>query len=424
MIRHKHLRFISFFLMLILTAGFTVSASYPMPVQTVKEDESVYLFDLDTGKVILEQNADSPRCIASLTKMVTALLMIENQTDFEETVKVPESLSQELKNIQNTYGTGIDLRTGEEIRRIDLLYALLLPSANDAASVIAVDTAGSIDSFVSMMNAKAISLGCEHTTFTCAHGLYDSGNESTARDLAKIAAACHALPQFMETVETQSYTLPATNMHSEEREILSTNFMMNPEYEYYRSYIHGMKTGFTTQAGRCFITFAEKDGHTYGLIVLGSTKEEIFKECAEILDWVFDTFDTRVLVDTDVPVTTVPLKNSRKDDHIDLFASEPVSGYGHPEDKTSLRFNLPDFVRASVKEGRIIGTASVLLDGYEVGTVDLIVHRSYFSDLYTDLHSLLYLTPCLLLLIAVLGFITILCGKQNRRKRVKRRPSR
>lgn len=384
-------------------AGF---AAYSMPIQTANADESVYLFNLDTGKTILEQNADQPRYIASLTKMMTALLFIESGKDMNAEITVPESLTQEFKDIRNANGSTIKLRIGETVRRIDLLYGILLASGNDAASVAANDVGGDITSFVAQMNARAKQLGCADTTFTCAHGLYDYGNVSTAKDLAKIAQACYANETYMQVANTVSYTLPATNLHTDAREITTTNLMLHPDYEYYRDYIHGMKTGFTTLAGRCYVTFAEKDGHTYGLVVLGSDMDNIYRECAEILDWAFANFSDRELVDTVTPLTTVPLEKCRTESAVELYAAAPVSGYGHADDEVTYKFDVPDSVAATVDEGQTIGTATVYLDGYEVGTVDLVTHREYVSNFRTDLKNSFFLLLALLPLLLVLSAAT------------------
>lgn len=149
------------------------------------------------------------------------------------------------------------LQAGETVRRIDMMYAMLLPSANDAASVLAVDTSGSLAAFVAQMNVRASQLGCTATHFTCPHGLYDGGNYSTARDMAKIALACYANPTYRQIADTVSYELPATNVHPA-RTVKTTNKLLQPGSGYYRSDAHGMKTGFTTQAGRCFVTFARQ----------------------------------------------------------------------------------------------------------------------------------------------------------------------
>ena len=222
-------------LVLAVSASLAGFATYDMPIQTVSDTESVYLFNLDTGKPILDQNAGQSRYIASLTKMMTALLFLESGKDLNEEITIPTSLTQEFKDIQNANGSTMNLRIGETVRRIDLLYGLLVASANDAASVIASDVSGgNLPAFVSMMNQKAQELGCTGTSFTCVHGLYDYGNVSTAEDLAKIASACYANETYMQVANTQSYTLPATNLHQNEQAITSTNLMLNPEYAYYR----------------------------------------------------------------------------------------------------------------------------------------------------------------------------------------------
>ncbi len=411
-------------LVLAAAAALPCFAVYEMPIQTVSETESVYLFNLDTGKPILEQNADQSRYIASLTKMMTALLFLESGKDLNESITIPATLTQEFKDIQNANGSTMNLRIGETVRRIDLLYGLLVASANDAASVIAMDVAGDITTFVARMNERAKELGCTGTSFTCVHGLYDYGNVSSATDLAKIAAACYANETYMMVANTQSYTLPATNLHQKERKITSTNLMLDPEYAYYRDYIRGMKTGFTTLAGRCYVTFAVQDGHTYGLIVLGSDLDNIYRECSEILDWAFASFSDRELVDTETVLTTVPLNKCRSEEAVELYAAEPVSGYGHADDSVTYTFDLPESVSATVKDGSVIGSATVYLDGYEVGTVNLVTHREYVSDFRTDSKATLFLMAALIAILIVLGFFTMILGggslNLGRRRRISR----
>ena len=417
---------------LLLTAVLAVSAALPglavyeMPIQTVHEGESVYLFNADIDKPILEQNIDQQRYIASLTKMMTALLFLESGKDLNAEITIPTSLTQEFKDIQNANGSTMNLRIGETVRRIDLLYGLLVASANDAASVIASDVAdGSLPNFVAMMNQKAQELGCTSTSFTCVHGLYDYGNVSSAHDLALIASACAANETYMKAANTLSYTLPATNLHQNERAITSTNLMLNPEYPYYRDYIRGMKTGFTTLAGRCYVTFAQKGGHTYGLVILGSDLDNIYKEASELLDWAFASFADRQLVDTETPLTTVPLTKCRSEEAVELYAAEPLSGYGHADDKVTYSFELPESVSATVKSAAVLGEATVYLDGYEVGKVSLVTHREYVSDFRTDLKSTLLLMAALVLILAVLSFVTMVASggslNLNRKHRTRRR---
>lgn len=260
-------------------------AVYAMPIQTANAQESVYLINAVTGEVLLDQNSGQQRCVASLTKMMTALLL-ESGKNLDETITVPASLTEEFQNIRGQNGCTILLTAGEQLRRIDLLYALLVCSANDAASVIAWDVAGSIPDFVQQMNARAAQLGCTSTQFSCPHGLYDDGNVSTAQDMGKIAMACAQYELYRQIADTLQYEIPATNQHAA-RSIHSTNKMLDPENSCYRAYIHGMKTEFTTKAGRCYVTAAQQGDSIYGLVILGSDRENIYAEAAAILDWAF-----------------------------------------------------------------------------------------------------------------------------------------
>lgn len=409
-------------LVLMVCAALPGFAAYQMPIQTASDTESVYLFNLDTGKPILRQNSDQQRYIASLTKMMTALLFLESGKDMNAEITIPTSLTQEFKDIQNANGMTAGLRIGETVRRIDLLYALLVSSANDAASVIAYDVGGSVLDFVRQMNARAAELGCTGTNFTCAHGLFDYGNVSTAEDMARIAAECYKNPTFVQVSGTAAYTMPATNLHQNERTINSTNPLTDTGSEFYRSYIKCVKGGFTTLAGRCAVAFAEQGGHTYGLVILHADNASLYTECDQLLDWAFESFSDRPLVDTQTELTTVDLTKCRAQPTAALYAAAPVSGYGHADDVVSYAFDLPESIPATVKNGQKVGTATVYLDGYEVGTVDLVTHAEYISDFRTDSKATLLL---LCTLVVILGALTVLTlaaggGSLNLRRRKRR----
>ena len=397
-------------------------AAYPMPIQTASETEAVYLFNADTGKTILAQNADQQQYVASLTKMMTALLLLESGKDLNGEVTVPTAMTQEFKDIQNANGMTAGLRIGETVRRIDLLYALLVSSANDAASVIAYDVGGSVLDFVRQMNARAAELGCTGTNFTCAHGLFDYGNVSTAEDMARIAAECYKNPTFVQVSGTAAYTMPATNLHQNERTINSTNPLTDTGSEFYRSYIKCVKGGFTTLAGRCAVAFAEQGGHTYGLVILHADNASLYTECDQLLDWAFESFSDRPLVDTQTELTTVDLTKCRAQPTAALYAAAPVSGYGHADDVVSYAFDLPESIPATVKNGQKVGTATVYLDGYEVGTVDLVTHAEYISDFRTDSKATLLLLCALVVLLGALTVLTLAAGggSLNLRRRKRR----
>ena len=183
------------------------------PPEDAPEAAAVYLENLDTGTVIYERNADEQRPIASLTKMMTCLLLAESGLDLDETFAVPEALSPEFARIRSENGAYIDLQPGEEVTLRDLAYCTMLPSTNDSASTIAWRVAGSLDDFVAQMNQRAAQLGCTDTRYSCPHGLYDVGNYSTAHDLARIAEACMNNDVLRTICTTQEWWLPLDNVH-------------------------------------------------------------------------------------------------------------------------------------------------------------------------------------------------------------------
>ena len=230
-------------LVLMVCAALPGFAAYQMPIQTASDTESVYLFNLDTGKPILRQNSDQQRYIASLTKMMTALLFLESGKDMNAEITIPTSLTQEFKDIQNANGSTMNLRIGETVRRIDLLYGLLVASANDAASVIASDVSGGdLTAFVAQMNARAKELGCMDTTFTCVHGLYDYGNVSTAEDLQAVRARAE------ETLASLMKQRTILNVRKKKRralyDALSDAEALAPARDCYESGMPGMEEPF------------------------------------------------------------------------------------------------------------------------------------------------------------------------------------
>ncbi len=163
---------------LLLTAALALTlvlpglAAYEMPIQTVNEGESVYLFNADIDKPILEQNADQQRYIVSLTKMMTALLFLESGKDMNAEITIPASLTQEFKDIQNANGSTINLRIGETVRGASTCCTACWWPAPTTRPVIASDVSdGDLTAFVARMNQRAKELGCTSTSFTCVHGL-------------------------------------------------------------------------------------------------------------------------------------------------------------------------------------------------------------------------------------------------------------
>ncbi len=245
---------------------------------------SAMLADLDTGQVLFAKDADAERPIASLTKIMTALLVLE-RTDPDDIVTVaPDAVipAEESRGVSS-----LGLETGERISVENLLYALLLQSANDAALALADDVAGSEGRFIRQMNARARTLGMRHTRFRSPNGLDDRGY-STARDLTTLTRGAMALPGFASIVETEFRDIPAPG--GGVRSIQNRNALL-----WLYPGATGVKTGFTAPAGDCVVATAEQDGRRLVAVVLGDGGE-VFSEAAELLNYGFTAFTQQSFV--------------------------------------------------------------------------------------------------------------------------------
>lgn len=230
----------------------------------IRADIACMIF-MDNDEEVFNKNYNKRTAPASLTKIMTALVALENCED----LSLPVTISQyAIDSLVGTDSSTAGLVPGETVTMYDLLNCLLVKSANEAAIAIAEYVGGSVPAFLEMMNKKAKELGCKDTNYVNVHGLDQEGHYTTAHDLYLICKEAMKNPTFEKIVGQTSYTLPKTNM-SEERVLPATNFMMNSNYtDCYLSYVTGIKTGTTDDAGRCIITKASKNGqlpcHNYG----------------------------------------------------------------------------------------------------------------------------------------------------------------
>jgi D-alanyl-D-alanine carboxypeptidase (penicillin-binding protein 5/6) len=271
--------------------------------------KAALLYDLGSDTLVFGQDIDQQLYPASLTKIMTCLMTIEMQPDLDVMVTVTKAGLAD----QEPGGSNVALKVGEEMSVRDLLYCLMVKSGNDAASVLAVHNAGSIEAFVELMNQRAQELGCTGTHYMNAHGLHHDDHYTTARDMAKIAATAMQYPIFEEIFTTSEYTVPATNL-SEARELKTTNYLIrsNGYPNVVDSRVLGGKTGNTSKAGRCLVALAEKNGMKLLSVVLGAkatygpdgysfTRYGNFEETSNLLNFAYKNFTTmQVLNSTQV----------------------------------------------------------------------------------------------------------------------------
>ena len=428
---------------LVLTLALAAAAAlpglavYPMPIQTASETEAVYLFNADTGKTILNQNADQQQYVASLTKLMTALLLLESGKDLNGEVTVPTALTQEFRDIQNANGTTMGLRIGETVHRIDLLNAMLIVSANDAASVIAYDVGGSVLDFVKQMNARAQELGCTGTHFVNPNGLHDPNHYSTAWDIYLFTREAMKYDEFMTIVNTKAYDVPATNK-SEARELHSTNYLISNwrATGYLYSGAQGIKTGSTDAAGYCLVSSAVRTDRQLISVVLGarlmtasdgSYKVGSFTETARLFDWGFDNFTTKTVLTEDEMIQEVPVALSKETAQVAVhpaYTAEAVLPDDlQPEDLVRTVTLDADVVDAPVSAGQQLGTITLSYGDVDYATVPLLavadVNASRFLIVKQALKEFFSRTivKVLMVVLVILVVLVLLFGKTVMRRR-------
>ncbi len=256
------------------------------PASISIESPSAIVMEVNTGTVLYEYNADESLYPASITKIMTALLAIEN-CDLDEIVTFSETAVYE--NEGDT--SHIAREVGEEMTLENCLYGMMLESANECAWAIGEHVGGTMENFVAMMNAKAEELGCTGTHFNNPNGLPDEDHYVTARDMALIAQAAISYPKFREIISTLSYTIPADNK-KEEYTLRQSHRMISKSRgsEYIYEYAIGGKTGYTVAAGSTLVTFAEKDGMLLVCVILNTKSPSQYTDTISLFDYCFENF--------------------------------------------------------------------------------------------------------------------------------------
>ena len=368
---------------------------------------SAILIDGDTGKILYEKSAYEKREPASTTKIMTALLTLEH-TKLDDIATVS---SEAITSVPSGYSSDL-LKMGEELTIEDLLYALLLPSSNEAANVLAMHVAGSVDSFASMMNTKAVELGCKNTHFTNPNGVHDEDHYTTAYDLAILAREAMKNNTFKKIVSTASYTLPSTNKYSRiDRTLISTNDLIKKQSDNYYEYAIGIKTGFTTPAKNCLVSSAVKDGKTLIAVVLGaSTDNNRYTDAKTLLNYGFDNFSKKDIVKAGSVVSTVEVKNATSaTKELNLIAETTINTIVTNDklnDVINPEITLNEGLQAPIKKDDIVGTAKYTVDNIQY-TINLKagseVKKSY----------ILYIV----IIIAIIALILMLFEKPKKKRR-------
>lgn len=361
------------------TPGFTISS------------EAAVLINLDKDTVVYSKNADKKMYPASLTKIVTALVVLDHVQDLENTYyEAPLVVFDELYG-QNPSSVG--LSRGEITSAKDLMYSMLMKSACESAGILAYYVGGeSMSNFVDMMNEKVSEIGCTGTHFVNPHGLYDPEQYTNANDMALIAEyAVNNYPKFVEIACTAEYDMAATNYHEAGwAHIYHTNNMLNRSSSYYYQYCKGIKTGTLDESGRNLCTMASRDGNNYLLVTLGAPLYDdegnsiysVYDDHKNLYEWAFDNLEYKQIVSADKEVSEIQIKFGQNSDFVRLVTGDNFSMMWNTTiDVARLKetididpqyLNEDGTVTAPIYKGQKFGTYSLSLSGQTVCTVDLV----------------------------------------------------
>jgi len=380
---------------------------------------SVYIAEADFGEVVFEKAAHEKIYPASTTKIVTALVAIENG-NLDDDVTVSQSALDGLVE----KGSAVRLKAGDVFTLKELLYDLLLASGNDSANAIAEHIAGSQDAFAKMMNDKVQSLGLENTHFTNPNGLHDDDHYTTAADMWQIAKAAFKNEEFCEIVSTYQFKATSSTKTS-----TSTNRMINKNDEYYYKDCLGGKTGFTTPAGYCLISAAKRNDLTYICAIFNAPQNGNFEDTIALYDWAFDNFEIKQLLDASSPIQEIEVPLAKDSDYLVLNAASSFS-WLMPKDMDESKIvrdvEIDEDIAAPISKGDTLGNITLSYDGREYVKIALVastdVERSQVLYIVDKIENFFTSTAFKIILACILGLIIlfvlyIIIGRKSRRRK-------
>ena len=387
----KTKRFFSLFLTFLLTVSLCVpfARADGEDAPTLPEDPNILakaalLADPDTDAIAYGLNVHEELYPASLTKIMTALLVVEALDEGRLTLDQPITASSTAFIDIAADGSNAGIKPGEILSVHNLLYCMMVVSANEACNILAEATYGSVSAFVEQMNLRAEELGCKNTHFVNTNGLHDPNHYTSAWDLYLITKEALKHELFVTISDTAHVVIPATNLHAE-RNYWTTNHLLSTwrVIGYLDKRAHGIKTGSTSQAGYCLVSSATQGSMTYISVIMGAERVEengvgnlrSFSETSRMFDYGFDHFSYKTIIEKSEPIKDVTVTLS-KTDHVTLRPAKDVEALmprglkaEHLERTVTLD---AESVEAPVEAGQKLGTLELSYDGKLYGSVDLL----------------------------------------------------
>ena len=319
------------------------------------------LMDADNGRVLYEKDADSKAPMASTTKIMTLIIALENG-NLSDIVNVSQYAAS-MPDVQ------LNIKSGEQYRLNDLLYSLMLESHNDSAVAIAEHIGGSVEGFADMMNQKAKEIGAYNTHFVTPNGLDSEEHYTTAKDMALIASYAIKNQTFKDIISTPSYSF-----HEQTK---GRSFTVNNKDRFLNSYpgAIGIKTGFTGNAGYCFVGAVERDGKRLVSVVLASGwpphKTYKWKDTTKLMDYGINNYNIKEILSQGTEFDKIPVEKSIEGGYITPYVKESVSLLLSEDEKVTYQMSLPKKMDAPVKADETIGKLCILIDGVEYKVISV-----------------------------------------------------
>ena len=348
--------------------------------------KNAVLYNMNDKSIIYEKNSEEVVQIASLTKIITAITVIENVEDLEKEVTITSDMLQNL----NGY-VKVGLKVGDKLTYLDLLYALMLPSAGDAAQALAISTSGSIESFVNLMNKKISEIGVTNSNFDNPIGKDSQNNYSTASDLAKILIYSLKNETFKKIFNSNTYQIESLDL--EVKKTLSG-------YKTDTSIIKGAKTGFTYEAGRCLASITTIEGVDYLFVTLGAdiNSEDHVKDTIDIYEYYSSNYGYINILSKNQLLKTINVKHSKQKTY-DIISKEDVSLYlekNITKDKLEYKYKGIEELNKKIKKGDKIGKVEVISNNEVIYTYDV-----YLDSDIKYYNYLLYISISLIIIILI-----------------------
>lgn len=376
----KFRRIISVFLLAVLMTVLLVpSAAALEPIEV--NAKAALLVDAETGTVLYSKNETKKMYPASITKVVTALLVLEAVERGELSMDQLITASEEAFFDMEWDGSNAGIEPGEEMRLKDLLYCILLVSANEACNIVAEAVDGSISAFVARMNSRVQELGCQNTHFTNTHGLHNADHYTTAWDIYLIAREAIQNETFMTICNTLAYDVPPTNRNGS-RELHTSNSLISNWriLGYLYDGAEGIKTGTTEEAGHCLLSSAVRSGRRLICVVLGCEGSGVDIQCypdsANLYDYGFDNFSTKTILTEEELIAEVPVELSKETNYVVVHpATDATAILPNDVDPATLERTVTftqDVAYAPIARGDVLGEITLSYEGRVCATVPLL----------------------------------------------------